>query len=300
MVAKIDVPVLCIGNFTLGGAGKTPVAISLARTALDMGLTPGIVTRGHGGSVKGVHIVNSDKDSAAMVGDEPLLLAKYCLVSVCADRYQGAQALIKQGCDIILMDDGFQSRTLYPDLSLLVVDALRGLGNKAVFPAGPLRAPLKTQLAFTDKILIIGHDAISFDTAVFLPIKQSKIDIAKLQPASSVAILDKKLLAFAGIGNPDKFFASINELGGIIKAKHVFADHHFFSKQEIQMIAAEVKDKNLNAITTAKDYVRLKDQNFAAALKKIIIVDVNVEYKRAHFCHDVLVQTIEKFKNRYV
>ncbi|UXM95058.1 tetraacyldisaccharide 4'-kinase [Bartonella sp. HY329] len=293
---KVDVPVLCIGNFTLGGAGKTPVAISLAKTAKTMGLKPGIVTRGHGGSVQNVHIVDIDKDHATKVGDEPLLLARHALVAVCQDRFLAAQILVEQGCDIILMDDGFQSRKLLPNISLLVVDALRGIGNGAVFPSGPLRAPLATQLAFTDKILIIGNRAAQFDKTVFLPIDDGQITHAKLQPTSSVDLKDKKLLAFAGIGNPDKFFESVNELGGIIVEKRIFADHHFFNASEVKNIAVEAKTKDLMLVTTAKDYVRLKDQDFSVNLENLIIVDVEVVFNQTDYGQNLLVETIKSFK----
>lgn len=299
-IPEVNAPVLCIGNFTLGGAGKTPVAISLAKAALTMGLRPGIVTRGHARVVKdsekkSVHIVDLVKDSAVNVGDEPLLLAKYCPVAVCQDRYLAARALIKLGCDIILMDDGFQSRRLFPDLSLLVVDALRGIGNGTVFPAGPLRAPLKTQLAYTDKVLIIGQYAQDFDQAIFSSLKNTQIFSASLLPTSSKPLSDRPVFAFVGIGNPHKFFASVKQLGGIIKAQHIFPDHHFFKKIELENIAREAKEKKLVLVTTAKDYMRLKDQEFQEILQNLIIVDVDVDYQENGFCENILTETVEKF-----
>ena len=154
---KVGAPVLCVGNLTVGGSGKTPVAIALAKRARKMGLVPGIVSRGHGGMVTHAHLVDPGHDSARHVGDEPLLLARAAAVAVTADRAAAARLLIEHGCDFIIMDDGFQSARIAMDYALIVVDARRGIGNGHVIPGGPMRAPLVAQMSHADGVLKLGE-----------------------------------------------------------------------------------------------------------------------------------------------
>lgn len=295
---KIDLPVLCIGNFTLGGAGKTPVTIAFAQAARKIGRRPGIVTRGFGGTVRGVHLVDGARDRAREVGDEPLLLAKHARVAVAADRYAGAQTLKDSGCNMILMDDGFQSRRLYPDYSLLVVDALRGVGNGRIFPAGPLRAPLATQLAYTDAVLIIGQGE-GRDAAVRFAARAAKsVYHAVLRPCANKKAEGKRFLAFAGIGNPQKFFAGIEELGGIVEQRRIFADHHFFNEYDIKDIVESARAHKLALATTAKDYVRLKTDGLNEKLAGLVVFDVDVAFERPGFCETVLSCVSARYKER--
>ncbi|WP_455477192.1 tetraacyldisaccharide 4'-kinase [Bartonella sp. B41] len=294
----IDLPVLCIGNFTLGGAGKTPVVIAFAKIAKELGLVPGIVSRGYGGTVRGVHLVNEECDNARDVGDEPILLAKYAFVAISSDRYAAAQRLKEEGCDLILMDDGFQSRRLYMDYALLVVDSMRGFGNRAVFPAGPLRAPLKTQFSFVDSVLLIGCSD-SYDNVAFLVSQTEKpLYHAHFKPLASDEVAGKSFLAFAGIGNPNKFFESIKELSGRVIQTHSYPDHYFFTDTDLKDLIQRAKDENLLLATTAKDYTRIQTNSVQKDLKNLIVFDVEVDFVQKDFCRILLEVVIARFAER--
>jgi len=300
MPPKIDLPVLCIGNFTLGGAGKTPVAIAFAKAAKKMGRKPGIVSRGFGGAVRGLHLVDPGRDRARHVGDEPLLLARHAKVAVGGDRHAAARMLEEAGCNIILMDDGFQSRSLYPDYALLVVDAMRGFGNGKIFPAGPLRAPLSTQLAYTDSVVVIGNGE-GRDRAVRYAARAAKpVHYARLVPSANRDVEGRRFLAFAGIGNPQKFFCSVKELGGIIEQQRIFADHHFFSEYDVKDIADSAAVHKLAIATTAKDYVRLKTDGLDKKLDKLVIFDVEVMFDTRSFCESILNDVLTRYKERHL
>ncbi|RCL00719.1 MAG: tetraacyldisaccharide 4'-kinase [Candidatus Tokpelaia sp. JSC189] len=298
---KIDLPVLCIGNFTLGGTGKTPVTIAFAQAAEKMGLKPGIVSRGYGGSVQSQHIVNIQYDRARDVGDESLLLAKHARVVVSKNRYAASLALQETGCDIILMDDGFQSRCLYPDYALIIVDATRNFGNGKIFPAGPLRAPVLTQLAYTDGILIIGEgesDGCTVRCAARLAKKP--VYHAILKPHADRQVYGREFLAFAGIGNPHKFFLSIKEMGGVVKQHRIFADHYFFNGYDIRDIVESAKAHKLSLATTAKDYVRLKTGRQDSKLEDLTVFDVDVMFEKTDLCQIILSKTIKRYKKRHL
>lgn len=297
---QIDLPVLCIGNFTLGGAGKTPVAISFAKAAKEMGFKPGIVSRGFGGTTRGQHRVDPDHDRARDVGDEPLLLARHAMVMVGADRHASAVKLKEAGCDLILMDDGFQSRRLYTDYALLVVDATRGLGNGRVFPAGPLRAPLPNQLAYADGVLVIGQGD-GGDRAIRLASRAAKpVFLGSLVSSASHKVDKKRFLAFAGIGNPQKFFKSVRDMGGEIDQTRIFADHHFFSEFDLKDIADSAETHKLWLATTAKDYVRLVTDKLDDKLKRLVVFDVDVAFEDAGYCQRILRDVIRNYKERMI
>jgi tetraacyldisaccharide 4'-kinase len=210
---KIDLPVICVGNFTIGGGGKTPTVLALAKHALAMGLKPGILTRGYGGSEKGPHLVDETKDSADHVGDEPLLMSFTAPVVVARNRLKGAELLKRHGCDLIIMDDGFQSARLHADCNLLVVDARRGIGNGHVIPAGPLRAPLLAQMRKTDALLVIGK-ADRAEPVVRAAARAAKpVFGAEIKWDDEATIKGRRFLAFAGLADPDKFFDTLQSSG---------------------------------------------------------------------------------------
>lgn len=294
----IDLPVLCIGNFTCGGAGKTPVVIAFAKVAKELGFVPGVVSRGYGGAIKKAHLVNEKYDNAHDVGDEALLLAQHAFVAISVDRYAAAKLLKQAGCNLILMDDGFQSRRLYMDYALLVVDAMRGFGNGAVFPAGPLRAPLDTQLSLTDSVLLIGHSDVH-DTAAFLITRTGKpLHYANLKSFASDEIAGKSFLAFAGIGHPDKFFKSIKELSGHVVQTYSYPDHYFFTDTDLKNLAQQAKSQNLWLATTAKDYARIQTSNVQKDLKNLIIFDTQVDFAQKDFCRMLLEEVMTRFRER--
>lgn len=297
-VRCLDLPVLCIGNFTTGGSGKTPVVISLTKQAEKLGLTPGIVSRGYGGQIKTPHLVDLERDRALDVGDEPLLLACHAPVAIATNRLEAARLLKQQGCNFILMDDGFQSRRIFIDYALIVVDGLRGLGNNAVFPAGPLRAPLETQLKYTDSVLIIGNsDKISYIVDVVNQ-AEKPLHFAHLSPTVNKDVKDKSFLAFAGIGNPNKFFRSITELKGKVAKTLIYPDHHFYSSRDLQNIIATAATNELCLATTAKDFARLATNEQNTQFQDLFVFDVDVAYDDDNFCQQIIEKTLENFKNR--
>jgi tetraacyldisaccharide 4'-kinase len=299
---KIPAPVLCIGNFTVGGAGKTPTAIAFAKAAKERGLHPGIVSRGYGGNYKGLHIVDPSADSARHVGDEPLLLARHAPVALCPDRLKSALELHQRGCDFIIMDDGFQSARLHTDFSLLVVDSTRGIGNGKVIPAGPLRAPLTDQMRKTDAVLRIGKGA----EADFVVRQASRagraVYEAQLQPSSSADVAGNRWLAFAGIGNPSKFFASVQQAGGEVAEGKTFPDHYSYQPDDIAKLIETAEKLGVGLITTAKDHVRLVTMSDVpnAFIRNLAVLDVDLSFERKDAIGRILDTAIERFKVRSI
>jgi tetraacyldisaccharide 4'-kinase len=253
------IPVICVGNYHVGGAGKTPTVLALTKLLRELGETPVVLSRGYGGSLKGPVMVDRMRHTASDIGDEPLMMARDVPVAVARDRIDGVALAKSQGATVILMDDGFQNPGLLKDASLIVIDSERGLGNGKVFPAGPLRAPLKAQLARTDALVLIGDGRAANDVAAELA-KRNKPELrARLRPdAGSVArLLGKPVFAFAGIGDPERFFRSLRAGGIEVARTRAFADHHMFSNDEIAALAAEAQREQHTLVTTEKDLARL-------------------------------------------
>jgi len=264
--ARAGVPVICVGNYTLGGAGKTPTAILLAKLLAQAGERPFILSRGYGGTVTTPKRVDAQADRAAEVGDEALLLARAAPTVVSGDRVAGAALAKQQGASVIVMDDGLQNASLKKDFTIAVIDARRGLGNGKVFPAGPQRAPLEPQLAATDALLVVRDGAADVMQAARqrgMPVWHGRL----VPDASGLAdILGRKVLAFAGIGDPEKFFASVEEAGLVIGERAGFPDHHRFTAQEAAELTARAERGALVLITTEKDRARMVGEPALAAL----------------------------------
>lgn len=302
-IKKINIPVICLGNYTLGGCGKTPLSIAIAQSAIKNGYKPGFITRGYGGTVKHLHFVDAKNDCARLVGDEPLLLADVAPTVVGVNRYEAAKTLEEYGCNLIIMDDGFQSRRLHFDYALLLVDALRGFGNGAVFPAGPLRAPLKTQLAYTSSIILIGEGEKSEEILRVAARAGREISHINFCSKASENVEGKHVLAFSAIANPDKFYNSIQNLGAHIEDKRAYPDHHFFTVYNIKDLSDTADRRRLTLVTTKKDYKRLsKDfilkqnlgvDDFKNFLKRLIVFDVH--YNNDEFCMNLVEQTEKNF-----
>jgi tetraacyldisaccharide 4'-kinase len=254
------IPVFCVGNYHVGGAGKTPTVLALTKLLRDLGETPVVLSRGYGGRLHGPVRVDPGRHVAADVGDEPLMLARTILVVVARDRIGGVALARSQGASVILMDDGFQNPAISKDASLIVIDGGRGLGNGRVFPAGPLRAPLPPQLARTDALIVIGDGAAAKAVAAAIAARDRPVLSAHLQAgAASVASLrGKRVLAFAGIGDPVRFFNTLRASGIEVVRERAFADHHPFSPSEIEALSAEAKRDALTLVTTEKDLARLR------------------------------------------
>ena len=267
------IPVLCIGNLTLGGAGKTPAAIAVAQILHAAGRRPFVLSRGYGGALAGPIQVDPARHRSAEVGDEPLLLARFAPTIVARDRAAGADAARAAGAGSIVMDDGFQSPGLQKDRSILVVDGRRGIGNGMVFPAGPLRAPLESQLRRAGALLVIGAGAAG--EAVAALARQLAQDLpvfrGRLEPdAQALAVLKgRPVLAFAGIGDPEKFFATLRDAGIELGATVSFPDHHRYRRYEARDLIERAERDGLVPVTTEKDVARLYGQDDLAALAAV-------------------------------
>lgn len=268
---RVPIPVICVGAATVGGAGKTPVALALGRHLTAAGYRAHFLTRGYGGRTAGPLRVDPARHDAASVGDEPLLLARAAPCWVARNRPAGARAAAAAGAKAIVMDDGFQNPTLAKDLALLVVDGTQGFGNGRVLPAGPLREPVDRALARADAVVLIGKDG-----AGLAPVLAGKpVLAARLVPDDSARVLaGRKLLAFAGIGRPEKFFESLRAIGAELAATAVFPDHHPYSAAELHRIFDRAERLGARLVTTAKDSVRLPPSLRA----QVHAVDVRLEW----------------------
>ncbi len=257
-------PVICIGNFTAGGTGKTPLALEVAGELQRQGCKAVFLTRGYGGRVAGPHWVDHAADKAMDVGDEPLLLARQAPTLVSRDRANGAKA-IETGdrpADVIVMDDGLQNPSLQKDLSLAVVDGRRGLGNGRVIPAGPLRAPLDFQFGLTDAIVVNEpHDGEvgAAPTADWLRRRfPGPVLSASVQPVESVASLNNAaVVAFAGTGAPQRFFDLLRRCGADVVHAVPFPDHHPFGEADAQRLMDLASAASATLVTTEKDWARM-------------------------------------------
>jgi tetraacyldisaccharide 4'-kinase len=248
------VPVLCCGNAGVGGAGKTTLALDLGRRLRARGHRVAFLTRGFGG--RPAHALRvGPGHSAADVGDEALLLAAEAPTYVGADRAASARAAVAEGADRLVMDDGLQNPTLAKTLSFLVIDGEAGFGNGRLLPAGPLREPVAAAMARCAAAVLVGPDRTGALAA--LP-AGSPVLRARLVSRFAPALVDgRKVLAFAGIARPEKFFASLVEAGADIAARHAFPDHHVFRDAEINRLLAEAERLDAVPVTTPKDAVRL-------------------------------------------
>jgi tetraacyldisaccharide 4'-kinase len=254
------IPVLCVGNYHVGGAGKTPAVLALVSLLRDAGEAPIVLSRGYGGRLRGPIKVDPDRHAASDVGDEPLMMALAVPVVVAGDRADGVALARSQGASVIVMDDGFQNPAIAKDASLIVIDGDRGLGNACVFPAGPLRAPLPPQIVRTDALIIVGNGSAADAVAAAVAAKGGLALRAHLKPseASVAALRGKRVLAFAGIGDPARFFRTLRTSGVEVVAEKAFADHHAFSDYEIEALAAAAKRDRLTLVTTEKDLARMR------------------------------------------
>jgi tetraacyldisaccharide 4'-kinase len=278
------IPVLCVGNYHVGGAGKTPTVLALAKVLRDLAETPVVLSRGYGGRLRGPVMVDPARHNAADVGDEPLMLARTVAVAVARDRIDGAALARSQGASVILMDDGFQNPAIAKDASLIVIDGDRGLGNGRVFPAGPLRAPLLPQLARTDALIVIGAGTAAGPVAAAITAQGRPVLSAHLKASeASLAVLrGQRVLAFAGIGDPARFFRTLRASGIDVVRERAFADHHPFTQGEIEALVTEARRDALTLVTTEKDLARLGTrEGFSQGTKDIVPFAVTLEFDDA-------------------
>ncbi len=248
---KVSVPVICVGNLTAGGTGKTPVSIALAELLQKNGRRPFFVTRGYGGNLQDIQ-VEPNKHDAAQTGDEPLLLARQAPVIVNRHRFDGAQKAVSLGADAIIMDDGFQNPALHKDISFIVIDGEFGLGNGFCIPAGPLREFVSHGVKRAQAVIIVGPDKHNLAADFKIPVFH-----ARIEPSRPVSKDNPRVIAFAGIGRPQKFYKSLADCGFEILKTFDFPDHHFYKETELLELIAQAKSLKAEIYTTSKDYVKI-------------------------------------------
>ena len=251
---KLDIPVICVGNLVSGGAGKTPVAMMIARELLARGKKVHFLSRGYGGYLKGP--VRVDHHSFQEVGDEPLILAKIAPVWVAKDRRAGGRAAVQAGADIIILDDGHQNFSLHKDFSLVVIDTDYKFGNGRLFPAGPLREPISRGLGRAQGLVLVGEGEIPVN--VFLPFVRVRFDPCT---RDLEALRSRTLIPFAGIGRPQKFFRMLETYAIIYGFKILesvaFPDHYAYSQKDMEKLRDKAKRAGAILVTTEKDFMRL-------------------------------------------
>ncbi len=259
---RAPVPVICVGNLTLGGAGKTPTAIHILRRLAERGLAAHALSRGYGGSERGPHLVRPEIDAPARVGDEPLILASHAPTWISRDRAAGARAAVAAGAQALVLDDGFQNPALEKDLSLIVIDGPAGFGSGRVVPAGPLREPVAEGLARAEAVLILGGG----DPLAGIPFEKPVLR-GRVEPAfAGIPFKGLRALAFAGIGRPEKFFAMLRGLGVELAATRAFPDHAPYDDAILRRLAREAEALDAQLICTEKDAVKFPAWFRGAAL----------------------------------
>jgi tetraacyldisaccharide 4'-kinase len=262
------IPVVSIGNATVGGAGKTPTTLALVPLLSELGFTPHILTRGYKSETPLTAHRVTDADTATTVGDEALLLARIATTWVGRDRLTSARAAHKNGASLAICDDAHQHYRLVKNLSLLVIDGPYGFGNGYLLPAGPLREPLHHALARADAIVLIGDDTHGITERCALPVFR-----AQLLPTTPLP-QGERVVAFAGIGRPEKFFTTLREMGAELLATRAFPDHHTYTEDDIASLTAEAAALGAPLITTEKDAVKLP----AATRASIRVLPVSLAF----------------------
>jgi tetraacyldisaccharide 4'-kinase len=247
---RAPVPVICVGNITAGGSGKTPIAAAIADAIITRGKNPFFLTRGYGGQLSGPLVVGKGH-TAQDVGDEPLILSRVAATVVSRDRREGAKLAAERGADIIVMDDGHQNFSIAKDLSIVVVDAETGFGNGHVLPAGPLRESVDQGMARAHAVVLMGDGEPPLGTFTGPVLR------AAVEPATHENWNGRRVIAFAGIGRPEKFFRSVSAQGAQLVEMVAFPDHHPYTRDELVRLKVKARGENAQLLTTEKDFVRL-------------------------------------------
>lgn len=288
---RVPAVVICIGNPTVGGAGKTPTVITILKRLKEREARPYALTRGYGGSEKGPLLVDLAQHDVRNVGDEAILLASVAPTIVAADKVAGAQLAVSLGATHIVMDDGFQNASLVKNATLLVVDAVSGIGNGHTIPAGPLRARFRDQLERADAMVVVGDGPAERN----LPVSRRKpVFKAHLRADrdAAVPLMGAQVLAFAGIGRPAKFFDLLRQIGVDVVEQHPFPDHYPYSVSEIRAFLERAEKKGMKVVTTAKDFARLMRPAFQPLRDRITVLPVHMEFDAPQEI-DALIQNAE-------
>ena len=285
---KCEVPVICIGNVVAGGAGKTPVAIAVAQFLIKAGFNVHFLSRGYGGEISGPERVVQDVHTAKLVGDEPLLLATVAPTWVSKNRPKGAEAAVAAGADVIVMDDGLQNRSLAKSFSILVIDGQFGVGNGRLMPAGPLREKLQDAFAKSNAVVVVEPGTDDFSESV-LPVFKAKIVPHALQGE----LVGERVIAFAGIGRPTKFFNSLKQAGAEIVEAIEFPDHYQFKQNDIMRLVEKAALPGAALVTTRKDYVRLP----VDARLMTTVFDIDLVFENPSDLQRLLLKTLGSREN---
>jgi len=287
---RAGAPTICVGNFTVGGAGKTPTALALARMLIGDGRRVAFLSRGYGGVERAEPLlVDPESHIAKLVGDEPLLLARLAQCWVGTDRVQSARSAVEAGANALILDDGLQNPGLVKDLSFAVVDGESGFGNGLCVPAGPLRAPVSAQLPFVQALIVLGSDdAAASRIAALAPGKP--LIRASLEPDALAAapLIGREVVAFAGIARPEKFYATLRRVGAQIVATRDFADHHPYTQHEVEALIEESRGRGALLATTEKDLVRLSVRQARA----IVALPVTLRFEEPASVRRILRQAL--------
>ncbi|MDP8919371.1 MAG: tetraacyldisaccharide 4'-kinase [Pseudomonadota bacterium] len=290
---KADLPVICIGNFTVGGAGKTPAALAVAYLLEAAGESPSFLSRGYGGRLRGPVQVRR-KHTALDVGDEPILLAGAARTIVSRDRPAGARLSYEMGSTVVIMDDGLQNPSLIKDCAIAVVDGATGIGNGLPLPAGPLRAPMEAQWPLVDAVLVIGDGEPGRQVAEEANRHGKRVFTAQIVPAPSMtkALEGRKVLAFAGIGRPEKFFETLRGCGAIVETSRSFPDHHRYKAGDLAALRQEAEARGLQAITTEKDLARIAGMKTMEDWTDLMVLPIRLQIENEAGLRNLLLRRI--------
>ncbi len=274
------VPVICVGNFIAGGAGKTPTAIAIARLLDERGEKPFVLMRGYGGRLAGPVEVDPDRHRAADVGDEPLLMAHHARTVIARDRVAGARLARGLGASVVVMDDGLQNPSLMKHLKLAVVDGSSGVGNGLCLPAGPLRAPLAEQMGETDAIVVIGPGDAGERVAALARAQKKPVLTAIVKPADAAIaqLRGRKVVALSGIGRPEKFTATLRGAGATVIAEQAHGDHHAYRETDVATALAAARQHGALLATTEKDWTKLAPLWPENARGSLVVVPVSLVF----------------------
>lgn len=285
---RAEVPVICVGNINMGGAGKTPTVIALVQMLTAMGHKPFVVSRGHGGSEIGPHRVKST-DPAAQVGDEPLMIEAFAPVIIAKDRAAGARMAVTEGANCIVLDDGMQNTQLHKDFTIWVVDAFMRFGNGKICPAGPLREGVGSGLSKSDLVIAIGGKGTGFGEALVtgtdVALMNAQIEILE----TGMDWSEGKYFAFAGIAEPRKFFRSLEFAGANVVGEVGFADHQPYSDLALSRLEREAAAKGAQLVTTEKDAMRLPH----AFRSKVVTFPVRLKFDDAEAVWNLIEPVIQ-------